>query len=51
MLTLRAFEHLGLTPPPSFIAGMKSTEVQNAPKYENISIEDWQNSNREGENS
>ena len=49
MLTLRAFEHLGMTPPPSFIAGMKA-EVQ-PPRYENISIEDWQNSNREGENS
>ena len=49
MLTLRAFEHLGLTPPPSFIAGMKSTEVA-PPRYENISIEDWQNSNKDGEN-
>ena len=49
MLTLRAFEHLGITPPPSFIAGMKSTEVA-PPRYENISIEDWQNSNKDGEN-
>ena len=48
MLTLRAFEHLGMTPPPSFISGMKSTEA--APRYENISIEDWQNSERNGEN-
>lgn len=50
MLTLRAFEHLGMTPPASFIAGMKSTE-QNAPRYENISIEDWQNSNKDGGNN
>jgi hypothetical protein len=28
---------------------MKSTEVA-PPRYENISIEDWQNSNKDGEN-
>ena len=50
VLTLRAFEHIGITPPPSFIAGMKTPEVVPA-KYENISIEDWQNANRDGENS
>ena len=50
VLTLRAFEHIGIAPPPSFIAGMKSTETVPA-KYENISIEDWQNANRDGENS
>ena len=50
VLTLRAFEHLGMTPPPSFVAGMKNADVV-PPRYENISIEDWQNSNREGENS
>ena len=50
VLTLRAFEHIGIAPPPSFIAGMKTTETIPA-KYENISIEDWQNSNRDGENS
>ena len=48
MLTLRAFEHLGLTPPPSFLAGMKAESAP--PRYENISIEDWQNSERNGEN-
>ena len=50
VLTLRAFEHLGMTPPPSFVTGMKNADVV-PPRYENISIEDWQNSNREGENS
>ena len=50
VLTLRAFEHIGITPPPSFIAGMKNTDVI-PPRYENISIEDWQNSERNGENS
>ena len=50
VLTLRAFEHIGITPPPSFIAGMKSTDVI-PPRYENISIEDWQNSERNGDNS
>ena len=50
VLTLRAFEHIGITPPPSFIAGMKNTDVI-PPRYENISIEDWQNSERNGDNS
>ena len=50
VLTLRAFEHLGMTPPPSFIAGMKNADVVPA-KFENISIEDWQNANKDGENS
>ena len=50
VLTLRAFEHIGITPPPSFIAGMKGADVQ-APRYENISIEDWQNSERNGDNN
>ena len=50
VLTLRAFEHIGITPPPSFIAGMKNTDVI-PPRYENISIEDWQNSEENGENS
>ena len=50
VLTLRAFEHIGITPPPSFIAGMKSMDVI-PPRYENISIEDWQNSERNGDNS
>lgn len=50
VLTLRAFEHIGITPPPSFVAGMKNTDVI-PPRYENISIEDWQNSERNGENS
>ena len=42
-----------MTPQPSFIAGMKSSEVmpgQSAPRYENITIEDWQNANKDGEN-
>ncbi|MBP5774654.1 MAG: hypothetical protein J6W36_03065, partial [Clostridiales bacterium] len=42
MLTLRAFNHLGLTPPPSFIAGGKPAP---GAQFQNISIEDWQNSN------
>ena len=50
VLTLRAFEHLGMTPPPSFVAGMKNADVVPA-KFENISIEDWQNANKDGENS
>ena len=50
VLTLRAFEHIGITPPPSFIAGMKTAETI-PPRYENISIEDWQNSAKDGENS
>ena len=50
MLTLRAFEHLGLTPPPSFITGMKNAETV-PPRYENISIDDWQNSERNGDNN
>lgn len=50
VLTLRAFEHIGITPPPSFIAGMKNTDVI-PPRYENISIEDWQHSEENGENS
>ena len=50
VLTLRAFEHIGITPPPSFIAGMKNTDVI-PPRYENISIEDWQNSERNGDNN
>ena len=50
VLTLRAFEHIGITPPPSFIAGMKNTEVVPQ-RYENITIEDWQNANKDGENN
>ena len=50
VLTLRAFEHIGITPPPSFIAGMKNNDVVPQ-RYENISIEDWQNSERNGENN
>ena len=50
VLTLRAFEHIGITPPPSFIAGMKNTEVVPQ-RYENITIEDLQNANKDGENN
>ena len=44
MLTMRAFNHLGLTPPPSFMAGAKPNP---GAQYQNISIEDWQSSNGE----
>lgn len=48
MLTMRAFKHLGLTPPPSFIAGGKSTQPgTSGARYQNISIDDWQNGNGE----
>ena len=50
VLTLRAFEHIGITPPPSFVAGMKNMDVI-PPRFENISIEDWQHSEENGENS
>ena len=48
MLTMRAFKHLGLTPPPSFIAGGKSSQGNaSGSQFQNISIEDWQSSNGE----
>ena len=50
MLTLRAFKHLGMTPPPSFIPGGKAAQTNaSGSQYQNISIDDWQNSNGEEE--
>ena len=50
MLTMRAFKHLGMTPPPSFIPGGKSAQANSSgSQYQNISIDDWQNSSGEEE--